>query len=638
MATFDITDPVNHQLGSDLMAATAGSSSIPNDLKWDCEIAGLKFLMYPSDQFPFKRETATFRRDRIDTERNPGEQSLDSGYWLRSQSSWHYGSGLSSAEPLEVSDQEAQFRFKRGGGVNPWTAGKLTLLNDTSQIMASAGSTQFLIGVDTGVLHADGTTVKYVTNAGSASAVTWGGASAVTSLTSDGSNYYAANTTGIYKGTLPSGAGSKVWDTGATCLVRWVKSRLFAAVGAALYELTGTGPTLPTALYTHPASGWLWTDFAEGPQAIYAAGYTGDQSYIYKIAVTSTSSAVTLSQPVVVADMPRSERVLSLYSYVGTYLIVGTNKGVRVALMQSDGSLALGPLIVQSSDGCQDAVADGSFIYVTMGSKGESGDRVNRAGLWRIDLGTNLNGNQLEFAAAADLVAPSGTAGAAHQVTIAGDALWFTATTSGLYKQSLTDYVSEGWLETGRIRLGTVESKAWRSIRVIGDSSYAGSIQAYASASEATAPSTWSLVTTATQTDADVTGSLTPAAPAPLSSVYLAFRIVRSTTTVTPMFNGYQLKAVPAPRRSELVQVPLLMFDWEMDGKGARYGHDGNAWDRYSYLKSLESASATVSWRDYTTGESAEAFIESVTFTKTTPPTRKVSGNGGVATVLLRLV
>jgi hypothetical protein len=638
MPSFDITDGINSPVGTNLEAVTSGSSTIPDGLAWECEIAGLKFLTYPSDQYPFKRETATFRRDRIDTERNPGEQSLDSGYWLRSQSSWHYGSGLSSAEPLEVSDAEAQFRFKRGGGVDPWTPGQVTLLKDTSQIMASAGSTQYLLGVDTGVLHADGTTVSYVTNAGSSSAVTWGGASAVTSLTSDGANYYAANTTGIYKGTLPSGAGSKIWDTGATTLVRWVKSRLFAAVGLSLYELTTGGPTLPTALYTHPATGWTWTDFAEGPAAIYAAGYTGDQSYIYKITVTSSASSVVLSQPVVVADMPRSERVLSLYSYVGTYLVVGTNKGVRVALIQSDGSISLGPLIVQSSDGCQDAVADGSFVYVTMGSNGEAGDRVNRAGLWRIDLGTNLNNSSLDFANCADLVAPSGTAGAAHQVTIAGDLLWFTATTSGLYRQSATDYVSEGWLETGRIRLGTVETKAWRALRVLGDSQYTGSVEARASASEYTTPSTWTAACTATQVEPDATGSLTPVAAGPLPSIYLSFRLVRASATVSPRFIGYQLKAVPAPRRSELLQVPLLMFDWEMDAKGARYGHDGNAWERFQYLKTLESSSATVNWRDFTTGESAEAYIEQITFTKTTPPTRKVSGHGGIATVLLRLV
>jgi len=640
MPFIDITDDIaGLEIGPAYSSPTSSGTTVPTSLRWDCNIGGLPFLFAMSKQYPFKRETATFRRDRVDTERNPGEQSLDSGYWLRSQASWHYGSGLASAEPLEVSDTEAQFRYKQGGGVNPWTPGQVTLLNDTSQLLSSTGASQFLIGVDTGVLHADGTTVKYVTTGGTPTTVTWGGSvNAVTSLTSDGANYYAANSTGIYKGVLPSSAGSLIWNTGGTTLVRWVKSRLMAAVGLSLYELTTGGPTLPTALYTHPSTGWTWTDMAEGPVAIYASGFVGDTSMIYRISVTTSGSTTTLNAPTVVAELPRGEKVVSLYAYVGTYLVIGTSKGCRVALMNSDGSLSLGPLIVSSSDGCYDAVADGSFVYVTVGGKGEAGNRVQRAGLYRIDLGTNLNNNPLEFAVAADLVAPSGVSGQATQVTTAQGLIQFAVPTAGIYQQTST-YVSEGWMETGRVRMGTVESKAWRSIRITSDSSQAGSVAAYASASENTAPSTWNMVVTNSQTDPDQTGSLNAAAPVPLSAVYLAFKLIRSgTTTVTPVFQGYQLKSVPAPKRAELVQVPVLCMDRETDRQGVPYGTSGGAWLRFQVLKQLEATAATVQWLDYTTGEAAEAYIEQVSMDRTTPPSRNSPNAGGVVTVLLRLV
>lgn len=637
MPIFDITDGVTSPLGLSVVAAS--SAAAPSSMAWDCNLGGLPFLFANSDQYPMKRETATFRRDRIDTERNPGEQSLDSGYWLRSQASWHYGSGLSSAEPLEVSEQEAQFRYQRGGGVNVWTAGQVSLLNDTSLLLSSAGSSQHLVGVDTGVLHADGTTVKYVTLAGSATTVTWGGsASSVTSLASDGASYYAANNVGIYKGTLPSTAGSKIWDTGATTVCRFVKSRLFAAVGLSLYELITGGPALPTALFTHPSAGWTWTDIAEGPGAIYAAGYVGDQSYIYKITVTSTTTTVTLDQPIVVAEMPRGELVRSLYSYVGSYLVVGTNQGVRVASINTDDSLSLGPQIVSSSDGCLDAVADGSFVYVTMGSFGEAGDRANRAGLWRIDLGTPLNGNPLLFAAASDLVVPSGVSGAATQVTTAGGLLHFAVSGVGVYQQS-ANYVASGWMETGRVRLGTVESKAWRSLRVLGDGTAEGYVTAHASTVGLGTPSTWDAVISNSESEPDQTGALNAAAPSPSSSMYLAFRLVRSaTTTSTPVFIGYQLKAVPAPIRAELVQIPVMCFDRESDRKGSWYGDDGKAWERFRAVKELEASSSTVQWLDYTTGEAAEAYIEQVALSRTTPPTRHAKGAGGIMTILLRLV
>jgi hypothetical protein len=609
-------------------------------MKWDCSIGGLNFLFGFSDQYPMRRETASFRRDRVDTERNPGEQSLDSGYWLRSQQSWHLGSGLTSAEPLQVAADEAQFRYVRGGGVNPWTAGEVSLLNDTTLMQSSTGTSQFLIGVDTGVLHADGTTVRYIANGGSVTSVTWGGSvNSITSLTSDGVNYYAANSTGIYKGPLPSSAGSLIWNTGSTTVVRWVKGRLFGSVGVSLYELTSGGPTLPTAHYTHPNAGWTWTDFAEGPSAIYASGYAGDTSSVYRMTVGTTTSTVTLDQPAVVADLPRGEVVYSLYSYVGSYLIIGTNKGCRVAAIQSDGSLSLGPLVVTSSDGCYDAVADGSFVYVTVGTKGEAGNRVQRAGLYRIDLGTTLNGNPLMFASAADMVCTAGLTGSTNQVTTAGGKVWFTVTGTGggVFKQATT-YVSEGWLETGRIRLGTIESKAWRTLRLLMKDGTPGSVSGYAALADSSAPSSWTFVMTMPSGYYDTSGALNSVAPLATPSMYIAVKLTRSAdTSTTPVLTGWQVKAVPSPDRTELVQVPLLCFDRMKDRTGAEYGGPGTAWATFKAMKALEESSATVQWIDYTTGEASEATIEQVVLNRTVPPTRGTAGAGGIMQVLLRL-
>lgn len=637
MTVFDLAEEIPYELSNAYSSTSTAAANVPASMRWDCRIADLPFLFADNQQYPQRRETATFRRERIDTERNPGEQSLDSGYWLRSQASWHYGAGLSAAEPLEVSDTEAQFRYKTGGGVDPWTPGTLRLLKASASALASAESSQLLLGVNTGVLHGAATTVTYVPVSGSASAVTWGGsASAITSMTSDGANYYVANAVGIYKGVLPAEAGSKIWDTGSTTLCRWVKSRLMAAVGVSLYELTTGGPTLPTALFTHTNSSWTWTDFAEGPTAIYASGYSGDQSYIYKIAVTATSSTITLSVPVVVAEMPRGETVLSLYSYVGAYLAIGTSKGVRVANIESEGSLTLGPLVVETTDGSYDAVADGSFLYVTVGSKGEAGNRVQMPGLYRIDLGTNLNGSALQFASAADLVAPSGSSGQCRQVTTAGGYVYFTVTGLGVYKQS-DSFVDAGWVETGRIRLGTLEDKAWRELRVLQDSSSLGTVTGYATVFDTDAPSAWSQIVQSGSSEFDISGSLNTAAETPYNAIYVAFKLVPGSGQ-SPVMIGYQAKAVPAPNRSTLLQVSVMCFDKETDRQGARYGQEGGAWARYQLVKQLENTASTVMWRDYTTGESAEAYIEQVALNRTTPPKHGITGPGGILTLTLRLV
>lgn len=637
----DISDDVLLELGL-VTQSSAATANVPPSIRWDCSIGSLPFLFAFDNDRPYVRETSEFRRQRIDTERNPGEQSLDSGYWIRSQSTWHYGEGLTSAEPLEVSENESRFRFQRGGGVDVWTAGQATLLNDTEKVLNGTGTGQLLLGVDTGVIHADATTLTYVPTTGASAAITWGGSSAIQSLTSNGASWFAGASAGIYSGSLPSGSGTRIYSASGNTLVRWVKSRLMTAVGPAVYEITNLSPSatpaaLPTALYTHPASGWVWTDMAEGPVAMYLSGYTGDSSTIYKVSVDATSTTVTLSQPVVVAEMPRGEIVYSLYSYVGTYLIVGTSKGVRIANMDANGSLTLGPLLIETSDGVRDAVAAESFVYVTVGSKGQAGDRAVRAGLYRIDLGTNLNNSALQFAHAADLVAPAGTTGEATQVTTAGGKVWFAVQGSGVFRQTST-YVAAGWLETGRIRLGTVEAKAWRDLRLLSTESSVGKITAYAASTDSSAPSSWTQILELTAGTSDNVGLLLPAFPAKTANMFAAFKLTRSDSGGTPVFAGYQIRAIPAPRRSQLLSVPVMVYDAEVDRTGARYGTKNGAYARMEVLRQLEKNASTVMWRDYTTGEVAEAYIERISYRRITPPTRSVGGNGGVATILLRII
>lgn len=647
MVDFDVTSDVVEDLSFGSTVSGVGQVNAPDSTNWDCAIGDLTFLLGTSQQNPFVRETADFRRQRIDTERNPGEQSIDSGYWVRSQPSWHYGSGLSTAEPLEANDEEAQFRYKEGGGVNPWTAGELTLLHETASVHSSSATNMSVLGVQTGVLFREDAVLTYIDNAGTATAVTWGGTGNIGSMTDTGQYYLVSNDTGIYRGDLPSGTGTLIYNNKSTppyTKIRWVKSRVMYADGVDIHEITNLTPTsatLPAALFSHPNSDWKWTDFADGPTSIYASGYSLENSAIYRIGISTTATTTTLSQPVIVAEMPRGEDILSMYSYVGSYLIIGTTNGVRVASINDDGSLTIGPLVVTDAP-VDDAVAFGSFVYVTTRNKGNAGDRTQRAGLFRIDLGQTLNNNPLNFAHAADLTIPSTSTatGNAVSVTTSDDKIWFcvTGTDGGVFKQQDT-FVDSGWIETGRIRLGTVEKKGWRDIRLLSKSGFAGTSTAYASTTETGSPSTWSLAIIGSGENNDITGKLNVAAPSPEPNLYLAFNLQKDTATgETAKLIGYQLRAVPAPERTRLLSVPIMLFDFVTDRKGLKIGRTGFAWDTLQKLQQLEEDSVVVQWRDFTTGEAATVYVERVSFTRMTPPTNRVSGVGGVATVLLRIV
>lgn len=375
-----LVDRPIHALGTRTLAAA--TSYRRSGVLYDYSIADIPLLAATSKQFPYSRVTAPFRKEQFDNSTNPGEQTL-SAWWLRSQSSFHEGAGIKFMEP--ASNDEVMNAFAVSSGVDPWTPGQLTLLKSTTQ-KKSAGADVLVMGAIDGstdiFFHASGTALSRETAAGTA-AVTWGGAGTILALANDGTSYYAADATGIYKGTLAGGAGALVYNTGSSPVVLgWAKQRLVACVGRAIYELTAAGPALPTALYTHPSTGWTWTSITEGSPAIFAAGYAGGESAIYKFALSSAGAMPTLTSGVIACRLPTGERVHSIEAYLGNLIAIGTNKGVRIGVIATNGDIDYGPLVVESTQPVYDLVGKGRFIYATCTNQIDG-----KSGLWRIDLG-----------------------------------------------------------------------------------------------------------------------------------------------------------------------------------------------------------------------------------------------------------
>jgi hypothetical protein len=104
---------------------------------YDVAIAGLPFFLLNSDDSPYRRVTAQYRKQQIDQSREPGEQTL-TGWWLRSQSSFHYGQGIKFFEPIQ--DESLRFQYTSSKGVDVWTKGQATLLKSvTSQHITTGG-------------------------------------------------------------------------------------------------------------------------------------------------------------------------------------------------------------------------------------------------------------------------------------------------------------------------------------------------------------------------------------------------------------------------------------------------------------------------------------------------------------------
>lgn len=357
------------------------------------------------------------------------------------------------------SDEDVMTSFATSRGINPWTPGDATLLRVADQRISGSSTNPLVMGCTDGTtdqfFHSDDTTL-YKIDAGGATPITWGGTHAIVALANDGSNYYAADDVGIYRGTLAGGAGAKIWNTGSSNVVLgWAKQRLVACIGLGVYELTGTGPALPTALYTHPVSGWKWTSIAEGPGAIYAAGYAGTtSSAIYKFVLDSSGVMPTLTGGIIAARMPAGEIVYAIESYLGTYLAIGTNKGVRIGLMADNGDIAYGPLVIESTNPVYDLAGRGRFLYA--GGTGEFESGVS--GLWRIDLGSPRSDGTFPYAADIDTGFFGGKVTSVS--TFGGsDRMVFGVASHGGWLESATDLVTSGYLRTGYIRFNTTEQK-----------------------------------------------------------------------------------------------------------------------------------------------------------------------------------
>jgi hypothetical protein len=637
---------------------------------FDIAVAGLPFIMAVTDNTPYKRQTAEFRAQRVDQMRDPGEHTLaGSGYWTRSQSSWHYGEGIQFTEPMEGNDNEVRFRFRDSSGIDVWTPGQLSLLKKTTLVQAFPGKVTlasgndavanrvFAINEDT---YTSATTAIYkITSAGTSTAFTTYaslGNKTVLSQTSDGQTLYISNDTTIYDIDMTSGAvhAAYTWSkTPSSVKLKYVKSRVIAAVTytdglSAAYELTfpnkGSGAAILTATLTAIngsttlAKNWTWSAITEAITSIYFGGNAGEHSALFKLQVDNTGALGTL---VTVANLPRGEVITALYGYLGTYIMLGTNKGARIATSDTNGDLTYGPLVYHDEDGVYDFEARDSYVWAgnTNGVNASSGTtRINLAQPITL-IGYAQPISTGVYARANDVFADSVT-GRVQSIRIfdSPSRVVFSINGSGVWMEHPTDLVASGQIRTGRIRYDTMENKAWKRIRIrTTDDTANGDIEVYQ-----IGPTTDTIITTLYETNST-------AADIDLGNAYLnaspdaSFKLVltRNTTDATtgPVVVGIAVKALPTPTRARLLQIPLFCYDKETDKTGNIIGYEGYAKERLLALETIEAKGETVILQDFNAGgDPYEVIIDQVTFTRSTPANRNYSGFGGIIQIIARTV
>ena len=155
MAGRDITEGRGDKLGPstadpslgraiavDLGILSSSSTWQNSGESYDIALGGLPFILATGDERPYIRQTAPFKKDQFDNGAEPGEQSL-TGWWIRSQSSFHGGTGIRFYDPS--AGEVVAHRFTDSQNVDVWTKGQVTLLKDTVNTHPTTGS---VVGTD----------------------------------------------------------------------------------------------------------------------------------------------------------------------------------------------------------------------------------------------------------------------------------------------------------------------------------------------------------------------------------------------------------------------------------------------------------------------------------------------------------
>ena len=465
MAGRDITEGrAERAIAVDIGILASSSTWQNSGDSYDVAIGGQPFFYAISDARPYIRQTAPYRKEQFDNNQEPGEQSL-TGWWLRSQSSFHNGTGIKFYDPS--AGEVVAHRFTDSKGVDVWTKGQATLLKDvavghvtTYPVESNGRSFQQLRsikwGTNDGVLLHDGYDVDKIDSTGAETHFidyNAGSDDKVYAVCDDGTTaYWVTNDTGpsgklevnkkVLTGTAATTATPMFTINGITvtnATMEYVKDRIVMAANNKIYEFPTSQATSPTAIYTHSDEDIVFTSITASGPAIYIAGFSGIQSSIFKFTLNTSGVMPTLTTAITAAEMPVGEKIHKIYYYLG-YMMIGTNKGIRAATVSDqDGSISYGPLIVETTQPCYDFAARDRFVWCATSVGGEPG-------VVRIDLGNEIE--TLRFAYANDIYYPGVTGLSTTSCAFLGETNRLAFCTEAVDQKSVTNKERTGTAAT----------------------------------------------------------------------------------------------------------------------------------------------------------------------------------------------
>jgi hypothetical protein len=536
--------------------------------RFHCALNGRPYMIDDSRMSEFRRQAIPLLRQQADNSEAFGEQTLSpEELWRSSQDDWGHGAGQVYLD-REGSDNQ---RFRSSKGIDVWERWAMSLLPDTAQRRGSVNTNLALQPVGSNLYLLDGAALVRTTDLVTFTVVTGTPTAAPTSIASDGFNVFTAHGgSGVFSTTRGS-ATSSAYNTLACTLLGYVKGRLMAANGASLYNITSG--TVPAALFTQTNSDFTWVGFAEGQNAIYAAGFSGDKSLVYRIALKADATA--LDAPIVAGELPDGEVVRSIGGYLG-FVLLGTDRGVRFCATDNNGNLTIGAL-VRTNSAVRCFEGQDRFVWF-----GWTNYDATSTGLGRLDL--SVFTAPLTPAYASDLMV-TGQGRVTSVATFRGVRVLAVAGL-GFFEQT-PELVPSGTLDTGLITYGLPDLKTAVYLDV--------KVRSSIDANRAYVAVDGGAFVKVGERSSRISD---PFSVGEVSGEAFEVRhelVNTGVGTVAPIITRYTLRSYPRPSQGELLLVPVLLHEQVETVQGDEYYY--NPQDEFARIVRLRARKQLVSFQ-----------------------------------------
>lgn len=402
------------------------------------------------NNIPFLMDTSNdqYRRESFEVvkQRNTGDQRdvllLPVDVWRQQFESWNQGSGQSNTDRNE----SLPYRFDRSFGIDPFTQFEISLIKETSSLVATVSGYSSVTSFGDYLVLANGADLSWFDKTlGTPTVITL--SNNIVDVANDGPVYSALLNNGdVVQVDGPTATPVTLGNYPNANFIAWSKDFLIAGVLNQLFDITAGGAGV--LIYTHPVTSFRWDSAAEGDSCIYVSGGANNSYVIHRVGIKQDGTG--LDPAIVAATLPDGEKANVISTYLG-FVFIGTSEGVRMGATNPDASITLGAVIPASSPvTCFSSFSrfiwfNEDFIY--------ENDTAFRSGLSRMDLSVLTEPLTPAYATdvfSADQITSSSDRKVVSVCTFDGKRVFVVqgASTGEVFVEG-TNKVAEGWLEQG---------------------------------------------------------------------------------------------------------------------------------------------------------------------------------------------